>query len=176
MELSLVVVPTQTAAAYLVCRRSGRSIDASDEAACDAVGQTIELAPGARPLAPTAGYAAALQPAITSLQTVRRAALRRLASASSASAQAGVLADLRGKCRSRARTIHRLIAGPQERVLQARLAGAVDRLCATFSTMASAAAQDDRSRYAQAAKRSTARARAVASAVRAFRAAGYQLR
>jgi hypothetical protein len=49
-------------------------------------------------------------------------------------------------------------------------------MCGAFSGMASAAARDDRSGYAQAAQQSTVRAKAVAAAVRAFGAAGYRLR
>lgn len=176
VEFSLTVIPMHAAAAYIVCRRLSQSIDASDQAACDAIGQTTQLKSGARPLAPTASYARALQPAIRSLETVRRDELHRLGEASSISEQVAVLNDLRDKCRARALAFRRVASGPQEQALQMRLARAVDQLCAAFSTMASAAAHDDRSRYAQAAKRSSTRARSVAAAVRAFRAAGYRLR
>jgi hypothetical protein len=176
VEFSLAVVPTQSAAAFIVCHRSGQSIDASDQTACDAIGRTIKLKAGARPLAPTASYASHLQQALTSLQTVRRIGLDRLAAAASLSEQTAALGELSRKCRTRAQAVHHVASGPQEQALQLRLAGAVDKLCAAFSTMASAAEHDDRSRYAEAAKQSTIRAQSVTSAVRAFSAAGYQLR
>lgn len=175
-EFSLVVVPTRSTAAYVVCRRPGRSIDAADQAACDAVARTVELKRGARPLAPTVGYARDLHRALASLQTVRHDGLSRLAAASSLSEQVTALGDLSRACRAGAGTVRHVADGPQEQTLQTRLASAVDRLCAAFSTMAAAAADDDRSRYAEAARRSTTRAAEVVAAVRAFRAAGYRLR
>ncbi|WP_027008554.1 hypothetical protein [Conexibacter woesei] len=173
--LSLVVIPTRTAAAYVVCHRPGHGIADADEASCAAVARTIVLRSRLRTLAPNAGYASAVGHALASIGSVRRDGFDTVEAASTPAAQATALHSLGRTCQKHAAAVRDLPAGPQERALQRTLAASVDTLCDDFRAMASAAARHDRSAYDRAAKGSATAADSIADATRAFSAAGYAL-
>ncbi len=170
-RLTLFVVPTTRGVATVACAAERSSAELG---ACGRIAQTLELVDGKPyPLGADERYADTLDQALGKLRRRRGAGRRRLAEATTPSAQAGSARDVASAYGAAATALARASVGPAAQAANRAIVAALKDTQAAYGRLASTATRADANAYREAAsaiRRAEAR---VERHLRALRPLGY---
>ena len=173
--ITVYAAPTTSGVATIACLAHPAELPAF-ERQCERVATTARLDEAeALPLGPNAGYAAALDTALTRLSDARRQGRRRLAAATTAGGQATAATSLQRAYGNTGKALAGLEPGPAEADAHVAIQAALERSRTAYSRLAETAARRERRAYTAAAsaiKRSEAN---VQRAVERLKGLGYDV-
>jgi hypothetical protein len=172
-SLTVYAVPTTAGVATIACLAPRPEAPALER--CESVATTLALR-GADPLplGPNRRYAAAVNTALTSLETQRSEGRRALSEAGTPAAQARAADQLAAAYRAAAAGLGRAAPGPIEEPYHRSIAAAVDRAAGGYAALAEAARAHRRLDYDRAAAQVARAEDALDRAVRALERIGYK--